>query len=270
MKKTKMQVRVEDVDESNIEDLIYVCSSKRLGDPIHQEGVNLKRLWLREMLHEYGSCGKIAYYDEKPVAQILYFPEEADRTKASRRKSVLVLHCIYNPVPAAQKMGIGKKLVRSVIEDAKQRKTCLSNKPCRFIVAKAFDAGEFLPMPEFYRRCGFASAADNGKDVLYLPIEDSYEPAVPTGEYEPLERDRDRAVIFYGPICQFGYPFAKATEELVREVAPEIKVEMINEWEHPQESIERKNRWLVINAKPIRTFFMDTENFKKEVREALG
>ena len=253
-----------------MEDLVLVCSSKRLDDPIHQEGVHLKRLWLQEMLDAYGSCGKIAYYRGRPVAHILYFPEEADRTRASRREDVLTIHCIYNPVPVAQRVGIGRRLVSEVIEDAKQRQTCLGNKPCRFVVANAFDTGEFLPMPEFYTRCGFIFAVESGKPVFYMSIEGVYEPLVSGGEYEPLEKDKDRVVILYGPVCQFGYPFAKTIEKLVKEVASGVKIEMINEWEHPRESIERGNWWLVVNAKPIRTFFMDTDNFKKEVKAALS
>jgi len=72
----KRKVRIENLQESNIEDLIYVCSSKRLSDPIHQQRIKLKRQWLREMLGKYGSCAKIAYYKSKPVAQILSYPEE--------------------------------------------------------------------------------------------------------------------------------------------------------------------------------------------------
>ncbi|MDI6847533.1 MAG: hypothetical protein QMD23_05320, partial [Candidatus Bathyarchaeia archaeon] len=89
------KIRIENLQKSNIEDLIYVCSSKRLNDPIHQQGIRLKRRWLREMLEKCGPCAKIANYNEKPVAQILYYPEEADITKAFRRKNVLVIDCIY-------------------------------------------------------------------------------------------------------------------------------------------------------------------------------
>jgi GNAT superfamily N-acetyltransferase len=263
-------VHIEDLDGSNIDDLIFVCSSKRLGDAIHQEGMSLKRQWLREMLDAYGPCAKVAYYRGRPVAQILYFPEAADRTRATKREGVLTIHCTYNPVPGAQRMGIGKKLVNQVIEDAKQRRTCLGNQPCRFIVARSFDTGEFLSLPKFYERCGFVPAAEAGKPVFYLPVEGAYEPAVSAGEYVPLEKDQGKVVIFYEPMCQFGYPFAKTIEKLVRDVAPNVRIEMINEWEHPRESIERKNWWLVVNAKPIHAFFMDTENFKREVKEALG
>ncbi|MEM3536738.1 MAG: hypothetical protein QXF44_03060 [Candidatus Bathyarchaeia archaeon] len=262
------QIKIEDIQESNIDDLIYVCSSKKLGDPIHQQGVKLKKHWLAEMLRAYGSCAKIAYYKEKPAAQILYYPEEADVTKVFRRENVLIINCVYNPTAEAQKLSIGTRLLHAVIQDIKQRKSCLGEKPCKFILAKAFNTGEFLPMPAFYKKNGFLPTPDGS--MLYLPMEGKYEPSPPVGEYEPLAEDRNKAVIFYAPCCQFGYSFAKRIEGLIKEVAPSIEIEMINEWEKPEESIKRKNWWLIVNAKPIHTFFMETEKFKEEIRLAIS
>jgi len=89
-------------------------------------------------------------------------------------------------------------------------------------------------------------------------------------EYEPLPEDRGRAVILHSPVCQFSYPFAKKMEEQIREVAPNIPIDLINEWEKPEEAIKRRNNVLIVNAKPIRTFFMDSMRFKEEVRIALS
>jgi len=261
-------VRIENLKESNIDDLIYVCSSKKLDDTVHQQGIKLKKQWLHKMLQNYGSCAKIAYYNDKPAAQILYYPEEADITKAYTRKNVLLISCIYNPTLEAQKKGIGTKLLQNLIQDVKQRKTCLGNKPCKFILARAFNTGEFLSMPEFYKKNGFIPTPEG--NMLYLPIEGEYELTPSVGNYEPLPEDKDKAIIFYGPSCQFSYPFAKKIEGLIQEVAPHIKIEMINEWEEPQESIKRKNWWLIVNAKPIQTFFMETERFKEEIRQAVS
>ncbi len=262
------KIRIENLQESNIEDLIYVCSSKRLSDSVHQQGIRLKKQWLREMLEKYGSCAKIAYHDGKPVAQILYYPEKAYVTKVSKREDVLVINCIYNPTSETQKLGIGTRLLQSVIQDAKQRKTCLGNKTCKFILAKAFNTGEFLPMPEFYKKNGFLPTPEG--DLLCLLIEDCYEPATPAGKYEPLPEDRNKALIFYAPVCQFSYQFAKRIEETIKETVPQIKIEMINEWEKPEESIKRKNWWLIVNAKPIHTFFMETEKFKEELKQVAN
>lgn len=256
------KTRIENLQESNIEDLIYVCSSKKLNDPIHQQGIKLKRRWLHKMLEKYGSCAKIAYYNEKPVAQILYYPEEADITKAFRRENVLVINCVYNPTAEAQKLGIGTRLLNSVIGDARQRKTCIGDKPCKFILAKAFNTGELLPLPKFYKRKGFLPTPE--ENLLYLPIEGSYEPATSVGEYEPLPEDKNKAVIFYGPICQFSHQFAKRIEEIIKEVVPNIGIEMINEWEKPEEAIKHKNWWLVVNAKPIKPFSWKRKNLKRK------
>jgi len=261
------KLRIENLQEFNINDLIYVCSSQRLSDPVHQIGMELKRQWLRYVLTNYGVCAKIAYYNEKPAAQILFYPEEADPTKVYKRKGVLIIQCVYNPTPEAQKLGIGTKLLQSVIKDAKERKTCLGNQPCKFILAKAFNTGELLPLPELYRKNGFNPASEEG--LMYLPLDGSYEP-VKTEKYEPLSEDKEKAIIFYGPICQFSFSFAKRIQEIIREVAPNIKIEMVNEWEKPEESKKRKNWWLIVNAKPIQTFFMQTEKFKEEIKEAVG
>ena len=262
------KTRIENLRELNVNGLIYVCSSQRLNDPVHQQGIKLKTRWLHEMLNKYGSCAKIAYYNDKPVAQILYYPEEADITKAFRREGVLVINCIYNPTSEAQKLGIGIRLLKSVIEDAKRRTSCLGNRPCKFVLAKAFNTGELLPLPEFYKKNGFLPTSE--ANVLYLPIDGVYEPALPVGKYESLPEDKNRAVIFYGPMCEFGYPFAKKIEEIIKEVVPSIRIEMINEWEKPGESVKRKNWWLIVNGKPIQTFFMETEKFKEEIKQAVS
>ncbi len=269
MKVLQNKIRIEDLEKGNIDDLLHVCSCKRLNDPVHRKGMDLKRSWLHKMLDKYGSVAKIAYYDDKPVAQILYYPETADPTKTAGREDVLTLMCVYNPSPVAQKLGIGAKLLQSVIEDARELgKTCLGNRRCRFIVAKAFNTGELLSLSSFFKRNGFMQAPEEG--VLYLPIEGEYMSALSVGEYEPLQEDLGRAVVFYSPVCQFSYQFAMKTAELIKEVAPAISVELINQWERPEESIKRKNCDPIVNARHMTTFFMDTERFKEEVKRVIS
>lgn len=77
-------------------------------------------------------------------------------------------------------------------------------------------------------------------------------------------------MILHGPTCQFSYQFAKNTEEQIREVASSVPIELISEWENPEESIKRRYSVLTVDARPIKTFFMDTERFKEEVRLALS
>lgn len=60
------------------------------------------------MLEKHGSVAKVAYFEEKPVGQILFYPEESNVANGSPRKDVLVTLCVYNPASSAQKHGIGK------------------------------------------------------------------------------------------------------------------------------------------------------------------
>ncbi|MEM2185179.1 MAG: GNAT family N-acetyltransferase [Candidatus Methanomethylicia archaeon] len=260
-----VNIRIEDLKESNIDDLLYVCSSKRLNDPIHQQGMRFKKLWLLEMLKNYGSIAKIAYHNDKPVAQILYYPETADITKEFKRDGVLIINCIYNPTPEAQKIGIGTKLLKSLILDVKMKRSCLGNRECKFILANAFNTGQYLPMPEFYKRNGFLPTGEGS--LYHLPITSSYKPK-PKTIYKPLKEDKNKAIILYNPKCQFSYPFAKSIEQTIKETLPKIEIKIINEWENPQESIKHGNWWLIVNAKPIQTFFMDKEKFKQEITQA--
>ena len=61
----------------------------------------------------------------------------------------------------------------------------------------------------------------------------------------------------------------KRIEEIIEELMPNIKNKMTNELEKPEEAIKRKNWWLVANAKPIQTFFMETEKLKEEIAQAV-
>ncbi len=264
---TQSRIRIENLTEANIDDLIDVCSSKRLQDPIHAEGVKLKRQWLLEMLRKFGSVAKIAYLNDKPVAQILCYPEESNHASVNRRKGALSILCVYNPTPAAQRLGVGTKLLQSVIQDAKQEKSCLGKKVCAFIVTKAFNTGEFLSLNEFYKKNGFLEAEKDGS--MHLPIKGTYERSKSVSDYEPLEQDKNKALIFYSPRCQFSYQFAGRISEIIKEVAPNLPIDLMNEEESPEEFLKRKGCALVVNATPIRTFFMETEKFKEEIRQAL-
>jgi len=104
---------------------------------------------------------------------------------------------------------------------------------------------------------------------MYLPINSSYRHGKPVREQAPLLKDRNRAVVFYSPHCQFSYPFAVKISEVIREVAPDITIVMMNEEERYDEFLNRGGHSLVVNGVSIRTFFMEAEKFREEIRHAL-
>jgi GNAT superfamily N-acetyltransferase len=259
------QVRVEDLDEENIDDVFRVCSHNRLDDPLQQRGIEFKRRWLLEMLAEHGPCTKIAYLGDKPVAQILFYPEEAAPFIQNLRRGVVVLHCAYNPFPEARGKGVGTALLRSLVDDCGRGLTCLGGVACRFIAAKPFNTGEGMPLNRFYAANGFEQA----EREMFLEVSAPYQPRE-ISEYRPLGEDRGRAVMLYNPICEWSYQLAVRVGEFLKEIDAGLPVELIDEWRNPEESIKRGNQWLVVNAKPVRSPWTQREALRHEVEQALG
>jgi len=258
-------LRAADLDQENIDDVFRVCSHDRLNDPLQQQGIELKRRWLLEMLGEHGPCTKIAYLDDDPVAQILFYPEAAAPFITDPRRDVVVLHCEYNPFPEARGRGVGTALIKSLLDDCGTGLPCLKGRPCRFIVAKPFNTGEGISLDEFYASNGFKL----GLGEMYLEITAPYQPRRKI-EYQPLPEDKGRAVMFYDPICEFSYPSAVKVKEFLLEIDPSLQVDLIDQWRHPDESMKRGNPVLVVNAKRITSFWTQREAFRSEVEQALG
>lgn len=258
------RVRVADLDEESLDDVFKVCSHNKLDDPLQKRGIELKRRWLLEMLAERGPCTKLAYLDERPVAQILYYPEEAAPFIAHPRRDVVVLYCAYNPFPEARGRGAGTALLRSLLDDCREGLPILGGRPCRFIVAKPFNTGEGVPLGAFYASKGFRQ----GRHEMYLEITARYHPRR-LEEYRPLAEDRGRAIVFYDVICEFGYPFAVRVKEFLHEIESDLPVDLIDKWRRPEESTKRGNQWLLVNAKAITSFWTEREAFRREVEEAL-
>jgi len=257
-------ILVRNLREENLEDVFQVCSHARLQDPLQRRGMELKRRWLLEMLSRYGPCTKVAYLEGRPIAQLLYYPEEALPYVEEPRRDVIRLHCIYNPFPEARGRGAASALLRELLREAEGGMEMLGGKPCRFIAAKPFNTGEGIPLEEFYASKGFRW----GVGEMYLEVAGAYEPRE-AGEYRPLSEDEGRAIVFYSPLCEYSYPFAVRVAELIREVEPSLPIELIDMWRQPLEARRGFGEELIVNARPIRAWWGDQESFKEEIRKAL-
>jgi GNAT superfamily N-acetyltransferase len=259
-----MNIEVRDVEDEEVDDVFEICSHGRLEDPIQRLGIELKRKWMLEMLDAYGPTAKIAYLDHRPVAQILFYPEEAVPYIENPRRDAVILNCIYNPFPEARGKGCGTLLVRSLIEECSRGLRSLRGRPCSFIVAHPFNTGEGASQEEFYSSRGFRRA----QAEMYMEVNAPYQPREGR-DYNPLPEDRDRALVFYNPICEWSYPFALRMEERLRGIEPNLRIEMIDSWRRPEESLRRGNPWLVVNSTTIKSFVLDGDAFHREVLEAL-
>ena len=258
------EIRVVDLNDNNLEDVFEICSHNKLDDPIQREGISIKRQWLLEFLEKHGSCTKIAYLNDKPVAQALFYPEESKPSIKNPRKQTLNLHCIYNPFDEARGKGVASALIKSLVNDCKMGNICFKGKPCSIICTKPFNTHEDRSLLDFYASKGFKYA----NDEMFLEISSSYEPRKPV-DFLSLDEDKGRAIVFYNPMCEWSFPFALRIKDILSEVSPDLPVYIIDEWRSLEESFKRGNEQIIVNAKPIRSFWTQREKLIREVKKAL-
>ena len=255
---------VKNISEENLLDVFRICSFNRLEDRTQLKGIKMKRRWLRYMMKKYGPCTKIAYVDTTPVAQILFYPEEAVPYIPHRRDGVIIMHCAYNPFVKFQRRGIATALMGSLVNDSRMGLEILDGRLCEYIVTKPYAFSEGIALDRLYSSLGFV----DGFGEMYSEIFGTYEPQE-LARYTPLYEDRDRAVLLYEPLCEWNYVHMEQIKEVLQVIVPDLQVDIYNSWEHPDQSIRRGNQWLVVNSNPIKHYITDLKAFKKDVEEAL-
>ena len=266
---------IENISEENIEDVFRICSWNRsfapTDGPIQYKGREIKREWLINMLDQHGPCTKIAYVEGKPVAQVLFYPEETMPYIHNPRKDVVYLKCIYNSNPEAQRKGVGAALINVLIDECHTGLDCLGGKPCRFVVTRPFPHEGSLPLGDFYEKFGF----QQGYQEMFLEIEGKYEPReIP--EYRPLPKDRGRIILTYNPDCEWGCFLAMTAREIFQSIDPDLSIKIFNSWERPEEYKKRPHLPLIAastiaNAQVMNSFIFwtDREVYIRNVEEAL-
>jgi GNAT superfamily N-acetyltransferase len=98
-------------------------SEKRLG--LEQK----KREWFLRTMREFGTCSKIVYCDDKPVAYAQFAPSERlpntghheSHPVSKLEEGVVFLSCLYVTDEELRRKGIGEALLRSIIDDFRRR-----------------------------------------------------------------------------------------------------------------------------------------------------
>ncbi|HVP16912.1 MAG TPA: GNAT family N-acetyltransferase [candidate division Zixibacteria bacterium] len=118
-----MKVEIRDVTEQNIDDLVGLCAP-RLKDKRHaqtlKEGGLRKREWIEKALKRFGACAKMAYVEGKAVGLVEFYPMSAFPLLPERDRRTVMITCVFIPDKTLQQVGIGSKLVRTLIEDLKR------------------------------------------------------------------------------------------------------------------------------------------------------
>jgi GNAT superfamily N-acetyltransferase len=261
---TKMEkLEIRDVNLENIDDLINLCiPPDKKDDPLYVEGIKAKKKWATQVIEKYGSIAKLAYSNSKPVGLIQYQPNPEER--------LVKISCIFVPEEENLRKGIGKSLLKALIEDMKEPKPAFSNDIPLALVTWAFEVPGRYPQHNFYQRMKFRKVKEDDPFLLYYPLKKEFTYRPKEKKFIPQEEDRGKALIFYDPSCPFSIIFSEKMKGLIVETAPNIQIRIINNFEEPEE-VEKRGKVpsCAVNGKPIETFFMDKENFQKEVREAL-
>ena len=88
-----------------------------------------KRNWFVKTMKEFRTCGKIVYHEGKPVAYAQYAPSETlpnvttynSKVVGTRKEGVVFLSCLYVTDKAMRGRGLGKALLKTIVEELKNR-----------------------------------------------------------------------------------------------------------------------------------------------------
>ncbi len=250
--------QIEDVITENVDDLIRLCITEdKRDDPLFLEGMKVKKEWVHKALQKYKSCAKLAYMNSTPAGLIQYMPHSDE--------SIVEICCIFVPDRQNHRKGIGRKLVKALLEEVKDH---FDGEPLA-LVTYAFELPGWYPQHEFYRKMGFKQAGTDPY-LLYYPLQEGYTYEKKKEEFIPQAEDEGKALIFYDPSCPFCIYFNEKIKEYIKEVA-DMPIRMVDKFEDIEE-VKRRGTvpFCAVNKKPIESFFLEKEKFQSEVRKALG
>ena len=256
-------VKIEDVGLEKTVDLINLCiPPEKKEDSSFLGGTRAKKRWADQLIGKYGSIAKLAYFESKPVGVIQYLPKTDER--------LVEIMCIFVPEGKNRRRGVGKSLLRSLIEDMNEPKSYFGNKSPLALITFAFQVSGIYPQHEFYERMGFKRIEEKNPFLLYYPMEEGFVYLPKKKSYIPQEEDRSKALIFINPSCPFCIYFSEKIKESILGIAPGIPTRLINGFEEYEE-VEKRGAvsFCIVNQRPIESFILDKENFQSEVRDAL-
>lgn len=141
---SEIEVDIEDITETNLGDIPEACRDCVYWE--YPEEVDIaqkanamaqmkleferkKRRWFVKTLKEFGTCGKIVYHEGKPVAYAQYAPSEMlpnvgaynSHMIGTREEGAVFLSCLYVTDKAMRSRGLGKALLKTIVEELKNQ-----------------------------------------------------------------------------------------------------------------------------------------------------
>lgn len=137
-----LKSEVKDITELNLKDIPEKCSrclywsfaeeTEKTSLKVletNQESTQKKKQWILQTLNEFGSCGKILYCNEVPLAYAEYGPsnrfpriqEYKSQPIGKKGEGVVFLSCLFISDENLRRKGLGEKLLDNIIASLKER-----------------------------------------------------------------------------------------------------------------------------------------------------
>jgi len=133
-----------------------------------------KKEWFLKTLKEFGSCGKIVYYNSKLVGYAQYapstrFPQAKNyesKHLGKAEEGAIFLSCLYIPDKSMRGKGVGTRLLKHIIDDLRKR---------RFKAVETFARRGSLNNPsgpiELYLKEGFSVREELGSEYALVRLD---------------------------------------------------------------------------------------------------
>jgi GNAT superfamily N-acetyltransferase len=263
-----LRTRIVDVDPSNVDDALRVCTFPSVKDDESlREGCEIRRRWLMDLYRTIGPCAKLAYVKDNPVGVIQFTPLHVVPYLRTKRKDALYIHCIFVP-KRYRNRGIGSALLDSLTDEMSRPNRFFLQVPCRMLVASANEVHGYTQVGLF-RHKGFRRTKGSVDVGLVLPLRGSLKG---TGLDIPSSRPRtvkEHGVkIFYKPTCQYCTRTNREIEAEIRKINKGIPIEECNLWTCAQEAIRRRITYVAtyVNGKPLLP--MPPRKFLRNLKQA--
>jgi len=140
----EIEFTIEDIKEANLSDIPESCRScvywefPQEFEKVKEEKAEAqkkweleqkKREWFVQTLKEFGTCGKIVYYNGKPVAYAQFAPSARlpntghyeSQPVGKLEEGVVFLSCLYVADKRLRGRGLGEELLKNIIDELKRR-----------------------------------------------------------------------------------------------------------------------------------------------------
>jgi len=139
-----MEVQIADITEANLQDIPESCRAcvywefpeeyekakeEKTETQKRLEFEEKKRGWFVQTLKEFGTCGKIVYCNDKPVAYAQFAPSvrlpkinaHGSNPVGKPEDGVVFLSCLFVADSSIRGKGLGKALLINIVDDLRRR-----------------------------------------------------------------------------------------------------------------------------------------------------